>query len=285
MKMAIDSVRPTLEKKLDRIATVAECCKEFEKIKRGYLINEDYIYKETTWEKLGNLLIADTAFTPFKFNEGRRGKDNIGSPARFIVLDVDESDETIDEVADRLADYKYHMARTSDKNNPYKFRIILPLDIAVELDRTKWKEFYSMVGMHLDIVIDKLPQSQIFYGFSDRELISNNEGEMLEASKIVPEIKVEVKVVQYASEAKRLAIWEDREREWKYAYDAKSGSGYHLALFKAMRHAYDLGFSYNSNMELIDDIIEKNGTMPRNGFMPSLVSQAQELYGIEEDKY
>ena len=258
--------------------------KEIEKTKRGYLINDGYIYKETTFDKLGNLLIADTAYTPFKFNDGRRGKDNIGSPARFIVLDVDESDETIDEVADRLADYKFHMARTSDKENPYKYRIVMPLDIAVDLDRTRWKEFYSLVGMHLDLNIDKLPQSQIFYGFSDRELISNLEGDMLEASKIVPEIRVDVKMVQPASEAKRNAIWEDRESEWRYAYEQK-GDGFHFVLFKAMRHAYDLGFSYNTMMELIDDIISKNSRDPRSGFMSSLESQAKELYGMEDDKY
>ena len=274
-----------IEKVMEESGLEYEQAKLLEKTKRGYLINEGYTYKETTWDKLGNLLINDFAFTSFKFNDGRRGKDNIGSPARFICLDVDESDETIDEVADRLADYKFHMAKTSDKNNPYKFRIIIPFDIEVDLDRTKWKEFYSMVGMHLNLNIDKLPQSQIFYGFSDRELISNPDGDLLEASKIIPEIKVETKVVQYASEAKRNAIWDDREVEWKYAYDAKSGSGYHLSLFKAMRHAYDLGFSYNSTMELIDDIIEKNGTIPRNGFMPSLISQTKELYGMEDDKY
>lgn len=276
-----------------------DTAKQVEKTKRQYLINDEYVYKETSWEKLGNLLVNDTAYTPFKFKTvaegavttmdnpkgGIRGKENIGSPARFIVLDVDETDETIHEVADRLQDYKYHMALTSDKNNIYKYRIIMPLDIEVDLDRTKWKEFYAMCGMHLDLNIDKLPQSQIFYGFSDRELISNNEGDLLEASKIVPEIKIETKMVQPASQEKRNAIWEDRTREWKYAYTAKSGKGYHLALFKAMRHAYDLGFSYEQNMELIDDIIMSNGTSPRSGFMPSLESQAKELYGYEEDRY
>lgn len=274
-----------IERTMEEGSLTYEEAKLVEKTKRGYLINEDYAYKETTWEKLGNLLINDTAYTPFKFNDGRRGKDNIGSPARFIVLDVDESDETYNEVADRLDDYRFHIATTSDKNNPYKFRVVLPLDIEVDLDRVKWKEFYAMVGMHLDLNIDKLPQSQIFYGFSGSEIISNLDGIAVEASKIVPEIKIEVRVVQPASEAKRTAIWKDRETEWKYAYTAKSGGGYHLALFKAMRHAYDLGFSYNGTIELIDDIIDKNGTIPRNGFMPSLISQTRELYGMEDDKY
>lgn len=256
-----------------------------EKTKRGYLINDGYTYKETTWEKLSALLSNDTAFTSFKFNDGRRGKDNIGSPARFIILDVDESDETINEVADRLVDFKYHMARTSDKDNPYKFRIIIPFDIEVDLDRSRWKEFYALVGMYLNLNIDKLPQSQIFYGFSDREVISNNEGDLLPASKIIPEIKIDIKYATAVSEAGRAAIWEDRTKEFKYAYDAKSGKGYHLALFRAMRHARDLGFTYNQNMELIDDIILTNGTSPRNGFMPSLISQAKEVYGIEEDRY
>lgn len=274
-----------IEKTMEDSGLSREEAKTIEKTKRGYLINDEYTYKETTWEKLANLMVNDTAYTPFKFNDGRRGKDNIGSPARFIVLDVDESDETYNEVADRLDEYMFHIATTSDSSNPYKFRVILPFDIEVDLDRTKWKEFYAMVGMQLDLNIDKLPQSQIFYGFSGSQIISNNEGDLFEASKIIPEIKIETNIVQPASEAKRLAIWEDREREWKYAYTAVSGGGYHLALFKAMRHAHDLGFSYNAVTELIDDIIEKNGTIPRNGFMSSLESQTKELYGMEDDRY
>lgn len=287
-----------IEKTMDASGVDYETAKEIEKVKRGYLINSDYQYKETTFERLGNLMVNDTAYTPFKFKSvvegamtadktqqgGIRGKDNIDSPARFVVLDVDDSEETIYEVADRLDDYIFHMALSSNKNNPYKFRIIMPMDIEVDLERTKWKEFYKMVGMHLDLIIDPLPQSQIFYGFSDRELISNYEGDLLEASTIVPEIKVETRVVQPASEAKREAIWEDRTKEWHYAY-SHQGDGFHMVLFKAMRHAHDLGFSYDSNMELIDDIIANNSRDPRNGFMNSLQSQAKELYGIDEDRY
>jgi len=263
-----------------------EEAKKIEKEKRAYHINQGYMYKETTWDKLANLLRKDTAYTPFKFKDGRRGKDNIASPARFIVLDIDDTEDSIDDAANMLGDYRFHMARTSNDENPYKYRIIIPMDIEVDLDAVRWKKFYELVGLHLGLNIDILPQSQIFYGFDGRDVISNNEGELLEASKLVPEIRIEHRVVQLVSEDKRNALWEDREREWHYAYTAKAGTGYHMALFKAMRHAYDLGFSYDSIQELIDDIVETNPSKGlRDNFRKSLTSQMKELYGIDDDRY
>lgn len=257
--------------------------KQIEKTKRNYLINDEYVWKERDWNGLKALLCNDCAYTSFKFIGGRRGKDNIDSGSTFAILDIDDSDETINEVADRLQDFRYHMALTSDATNPYKFRVLLQFDIEVKIPRSQWTSFIEIVSMYLGLPmpIDKLPQSQIFYGFSDREVISND-GDMVEASKLIPEIPTDIPVAIKVSREARNAIWEDRKGEFKYAYEAESGKGYHLGLFRAMRHAADLGFSYDEVMELIDDIVDTNGTTPRNGFMNSLISQTQEVYGMDE---
>jgi hypothetical protein len=277
--------------------------KKMEKDKRSNLIHDGYVVKETSWDKLANVLSNDMAYCPFQFmtpaegaiyskklfpNEpphgGYRGKDNIKSKARFVVLDIDDSDVSIHEVADMLDDYRYHMALSSDPHNIYKFRVILQSDIDIDLPGTKWKQLIQIIAMHFDLVVDNLPKSQIFYGFADRE-VKSNDGKLLEVSTLIKELPQDVKQVAPVSLEARSAIWEDRQTEFRYAYSAVSGGGFHLALFKAMRHAADLGFSYTQNMELIEDIIMVNGTTPRRGFMPSLESQAKERYGIEDDKY
>ena len=266
------------------------------KDERGGKIADGYTYKETTFIKLANLLKADTAYTPFKFktreeggvfNEkvipnptgGIRRKENIDSGAQFIVLDVDDAGISIYEASDILADYKYHMAITSDPDNIYKFRVILPLDINVTLDRTDWKQFMLKVSEHLRIKIDLLPQSQIYFGFGDRKVISNIEGEDLEASEIIKQLTEPKTVILPVSRKLLDAIWIDRMNTFKYAYNVKSGGGVHNSLFNAMKHAYDLGYSYDENVMLLGDIINFMEDKPRDSFYDSLNSQRDETYG------
>ena len=99
-------------------------------------------------EKCGNVMAKDTAFTPFKFKDGVRGKENIASGADFIMLDIDESDITIHECADMLGDYRYVMATTS-QNNPYKFRVMMPIDIVLEIDDDISEELLAEIEAEL----------------------------------------------------------------------------------------------------------------------------------------
>ena len=50
-----------------------------------------------------------------------------------------------------------------------------------------------------------------------------------------------------------------------------------------MKHAYDLGFSYEENVGLLDDIIGYIEDEPRTGFLDSLESQRNQSYGRGED--
>ena len=81
------------------------------------------------------------------------------------------------------------MGLESQSKNPYKFRVLLPIDVVINIDRSKWKLFMQQVSDHLGIEIDSLPQSQVYYGFNDREVLSNPDGMLLEASEIVKRIQ------------------------------------------------------------------------------------------------
>jgi hypothetical protein len=264
------------------------------KQERSFSIVDGYTVKTTKWDKLANLLSHDCVFNPHQFQTleegatttlknptgGIRGKDNIKSHASFIILDVDDSDITIDEARDMLQDYRYHMARTSNKDNPYKFRILLQSDIAINVDGTKWKELIKAIARYLDMLApDDLPQSQGIFGYNDREVYSN-EGDLVPVSEIIQTLRVETKVQKKVTPQERDLAWANREEVFWYAYQANVG--FHDALFRAMKQAFDMGFSYDLNEELTDDINEKNPhrTM-RSGFERSLESQRKETYGRE----
>jgi len=242
---------------------------------------DGYQYKRNPFEKLGILLSNDTAYCAFEFRNGKRSKENIISGADFIVLDVDDSDITDTEASDMLGDYNHLIARTSS-NNPYKFRVLIPTDITVQLSNEKWKPFMKKVQEHLGIEIDLLPKSQIYYGYKDREVISNFGAMDLEASELVKNIEVPKKVVKTITTSSGLTkAWESRLTTFRYAYECPSGKGLHLAFFRAMKHAFDLGFSIEMNRELFEDILDYNDDADelRDSFVESLEAQRLATYG------
>lgn len=252
------------------------------KDERAFKCADGFTYKVTSFEKLGNLLCNDTAYTPFEFSQGKRGKDNVVGGAEFIVLDIDNSEISCYEAHDLLGDYKHIIAKTSDPDNEYKFRCIIPLDIIVEINSTKWKLFMAKVADHLGLTIDNLPQSQIYYGYKGRELLINEDGEELEASILIKDLGEPIKMIVPVSAQKRNSIWTNRMNEFAYAYKGREGGrSLHNGLFKAMRHAYDLGYSYQENVDLTNDIIDFLEDKPRPSFIPSLESQRKQLYGMD----
>jgi len=258
-----------------------------------------YKCKQAVWSDLAKLLCNNCAYIPFRFKTeeegasvseytkgtegGIRRKDNIISPATWVVFDIDKTDVSIDEMRDNLSDYTYHMSRGSDPHNPYKYRIIMPLDIEIELDSTRWKHFMKALAGVIGADIDDLPQSQFFYGYSGNEVYSNI-GEPLLASEIVSQLPTETKKITRISKGGRTLLWEDRKNEFKYFYNVSSGQGLHMGLFRMMTHMVDLGFNADEIRSMIEDIIEESGNFPRPGYLEgSLYVQMNERLGI--DKY
>ncbi len=162
-----------------------------------------YIYQEVTFPQLSGLLSTDVAFSMFglkspaegaKYNEqknphlakpeyrnlGVRGRENISTGTTWICFDVDNSKLKDEEVHYIIGDINHHIARTSDPDNPYKFRVIVQLDASVNLDPKTWKYFIDSVSEDLGIEIDELPQSQITFGYSGRTVLSVTDGTPIE---------------------------------------------------------------------------------------------------------
>lgn len=276
--------------------------KDMPKEKRKFNIDYGYKYKEVEFEELQKLLTKDCAYTPFKFKtkeegaiynkekhpnaiKGIKGRENIISGASFVVLDIDDTDMPWHECSDMLADYRHIIAMTSDGMNIYKYRVIMPTDIIVKLDSQRWMAFIKKVGKHLNMNIDILAQSQVLYGYSNRNVLINIEGEDLEASELIKNLGEKREPIKRLQNDKLInQAWIDRREVFDFAYNVKSGNGLHTCLFTAMKKAWELGMNYDMNCLLLDDIIEHKEEKPRASFIPSLESQRKALYNKDKEQ-
>ena len=236
-------------------------------------------HKELKFEQLGQFMNHDVAFTPFEFKDGHRHKDNLLGGANFVMLDVDNTDMTDLECADMLADYRFIMARTSDKENPFKYRVLMPTDIKVDIDPDSWLLFMKKIQDHLGFEIDILSKAQIFYGYNDREVIVNAEGENLEASELIKNLEKPKKPIKRAtSRAVLTEMKRNRKKIIWYLYEAAHNE--HNMAFNAMVHLFDAGFSYEDNIEIIEEAMREMPGDVRPGFMEGTLSrQRDQKYG------
>lgn len=144
---------------------------------------------DTTFSDLSGLLAKDYSFSPFKFTNGVRGKDNILGGTKWLVFDVDNSVISATEAHFMLSDLNHHIALGSDPDNDFKFHILLELDSVVELNHTAWKYFYTAIADSLGLSVDLLPQSQIFFSYAGRPVLSITDGEPLEVRTFVTSAK------------------------------------------------------------------------------------------------
>jgi len=221
----------------------------------------------------------DTAYWAFEFKDGERANDNIISGATFVVLDVDDSDITWHEAHDMLGDFNHLIAKSSDNNNDYKFRILLELDIEVNLDARLWKNFMANVGDYIGLKLDLLAKSQIYYGFKGREVLENLDCSPLPASELIKNIDTAVEEVKPLTIAKMDEAFDNKFDVFSYAYECEGDTGASY-MYRAFKHAKDLGFTKDMVLALLKDICVYRDTdfdyiMKRTG----MLNQIDRAYG------
>ena len=228
------------------------------KAKHDISITTAYGYDtgSTTFADLADLLSGDFAYSPFKFRNGVRGKDNIVGGTKWLVLDVDDSVVTATEMHFMLMDINHHVALSSDPNNDYKFRVLIELDSVVELTPIAWKHFYLAIADDLAIKADPLPQSQIFFSYSDRPVLSNLDAQPLEVRDYI--MAANEKAVAKSEPTKitnsaKQALLDNPLSTFAYAYEAPFGSG-SRNLIRAAMHAKDLGADSSYVQELLQNV-------------------------------
>ena len=212
---------------------------------------------DTTFADLPMMLEHDYAFSPFRFKDGVRRKENLESGTKWVVLDIDDSPLSAEEAHMMIGDINHHIALTSDNNNQFKFRVLLELDSEVHLNAIAWKHFYLKIADDLGLKADPLPQAQIFYSYGGRDIYSNTDSKPIEtrdylmyAKDMASDRETQNKIM---STAQKRAQLNDPTTTFEYAFEARYGEG-SRNMYRMMRHAQDLGANEEEVIQLLEDV-------------------------------
>lgn len=219
--------------------------------------NTGYGYVETSFEELGELLKEDYAYSPFQFVNGERHKDNLIGGTKWLVIDVDTTTLSAGDAHFLLEGINHHIALTSDPNNEYKYRVLIELDSYVELSAVAWKHFYSAIAADLGLDADILPQSQIYFSYAGRKVWSYTEGTSIECRDYIMAAKEKetsgVEKAKTLSKGQMSQLLTDPLSTFWYAFDCVKGRR-STTLYRAARHAKDLGASLEETVDLLEQI-------------------------------
>lgn len=237
-------------------------------------------YNETTFDQLADMLKGDFAYSPFEFKNGQRAKANVISGAKWLALDVDDSKVTASEMHYILQDLNHHIALTSDSTNEFKFRLLVELDSFVDIDDKAWKFFTQSIGEELNIIIDNLPKSQIFFSYGAEEVYSVIDKEPLETKE---HVMFALSQAQSPTTERKLTNTEksnalaDPMETFARAYEAPHGKGTRNMIWAAYE-ANNLGASKEEITELLHDINEYwLHSMPTERFQNTILSVVDRL--------
>ncbi len=218
---------------------------------------KDFEYDEYKFEDLTELLEENAAYTPFRFKDGKRDRDNIISGAKFVVLDIDKSMLTDMEAHTLLDEYNHHIARTSDPVNEYKFRVLIELDAIVDVDARLWGAFIEEIGLHLGLVIDNVPQSSIFFAFAGREVHSQLEGSPLTVKPLLDRAAIRLrdkpKPARELPASNKKELLADPTTTFEFAFIAQKGQR-STSMYRALAYAIDIGGDEEYVVNLANEI-------------------------------
>ena len=215
--------------------------------------------KSTTFDKIKVLLENDTAYTPFRFNNGQRKNDNIISGATWVALDIDDGDVDIYEMHSILGDYNHHISTTSNRDNIYKYRIIIEFNNIVDLPPREWKAFGKVLAEELGVKIDPATfvKSQIMFGYKGALVLTELKGEKYDISHAYKTAQASVasafnKDAKPTRTQKRTMI-ENPLDTFGYCFNAEEGKG-SLAMYRMVMHAFDLGASLDEIEQIVQEV-------------------------------
>lgn len=220
-------------------------------------VNYGFESANTTFADLPLMLEHDYAFSPFRFKDGVRRKENLESGTKWVVLDIDDSPLSAEEAHMMLGDINHHIALTSDNSNNFKFRVLLELDSEVFLDPIAWKHFYLKIADDLGLRADPLPQAQIFYSYGGRKVYSNLDATPIQTRDYLMFAKDKASDREHhnkvMSTAQKRAQLNDPTTTFEYAFEARHGEG-SRSMYRMMRHAQDLGATQEEVLQLLEDV-------------------------------
>lgn len=244
-------------------------------------LNKPLSYARVQFDRLANMLKGDFIYSPYQFKDGKRNTENLINRTNLIVFDIDETDDTIDECHNNLADVNHIIASTSDKTNPYKYRIILPFDKEVEIDNRIYKHLCKDIAMDYlpSVKIDLLSQSQIYYAYKDSVVYITNDADNLPIKTYLLNIQ-QNKSLDSLTPKQKSDMLKDSYNTFYFAYNTQEGKRHHN-MIKAVAKAHNLGSTYDYVIKLIDDINDSFDDKLDEKNVEGIVKFANKLFGIK----
>lgn len=244
-------------------------------------LNKPLSYARVQFDRLANMLKGDFIYSPYQFKDGKRNTENLINRTNLIVFDIDETDDTIDECHNNLADVNHIIASTSDKTNPYKYRIILPFDKEVEIDNRIYKHLCKDIAMDYlpSVKIDLLSQSQIYYAYKDSVVYITNDADNLPIKTYLLNIQ-QNKSLDSLTPKQKSDMLKDSYNTFYFAYNTQEGKRHHN-MIKAVAKAHNLGSTYDYVIKLINDINDSFDDKLDEKNVEGIVKFANKLFGIK----
>lgn len=214
---------------------------------------DGYEFFETNFEDLGNLLEENVVYSCFQFKDGVHLKENLFGGTKFAILDIDKSVITDVEAHSLLEEYNHFIARTSDPDNEFKFRVLIELDAVVNVDAITWKAFIQEIAAELGLIVDPIPQSQIVLAYKDRTVLKQLEGKLLNSKTMLDRAVIAAKdrpkapnTIPTKEKTSKLA---DPRTTFAFAFECEAGERSNK-IYRALALAID----YGADAEYIENL-------------------------------
>lgn len=141
------------------------------------------------FDQLDQLVQApDYHWTTHAFQGEHRLEDKVIPGFNMVVLDVDEG-TTVDMAHELLKDYVHAIYTTKrHTEDHHRFRVILPMNFHLELDKDEYKEFMASIVGWLPFKVDEAAnqRSRKWLSHDGGRFIKHNAGELLDARDFIP---------------------------------------------------------------------------------------------------
>lgn len=169
-----------------------ECLEEtnLEKMKLSYStdIVEGYQYAEAPWDKLHNMTQQPNLhWINHATDNGYRDDTHVVSGFNMIVFDIDGT-ATITEVQTILKDYSYliYTTKRHGQDGKDRFRLILPTNYVLKLNKTDYKIFMESVAEWLPFEVDTKTFQRSRKWLTNAGSYIYNEGKPFDVIKFIP---------------------------------------------------------------------------------------------------
>ncbi|WAK44670.1 DNA primase [Alteromonas phage vB_AmeP_PT11-V19] len=245
--------------------------------------SDGYEFFETDFKDIENLLQCNAIYSSFAFKDNVRKKENLIGGTKFVVLDVDKSVLTDKEAHLLLSEYNHYVVRTSNPDNEFKFRVIVEMDAIVDVEERMWKPFLQEVAEELGLIVDLLPQSQIYLSFADRDIHMNLEGKQLQSKPLIDRAAVRLrdkpKPPNSLPDKEKKAKLEDPRTTFAFAFECEPGERSNK-IYRALAYAIDLGAEKDYVENLANEINDYlTNSMDEDRLLRTLITPALRRMG------